>query len=47
MSFRVIGGHEKEPKTMNGPRVRGKMPAFHSHGAKVGAKPRMKRGRKS
>lgn len=28
-------GQEKEPKTLNGPRVGGKQPIFHSHSAKA------------
>lgn len=47
MGFRVIGGHEKSVGSANGGMKGGKMPAFHSHGAKVGTKPRIKRGRKS
>ena len=26
-------GHEKEPKTLNGPKARGKHPLVHSHSA--------------
>jgi hypothetical protein len=27
-------GHDKEPKTMNGPKAGGKHPDFHSHSAR-------------